>query len=103
LGGGLTLATLVWVLGSISGGHLNPAVTIAFLCTGKTNPLLAILYIAAQLVGAITGASLVTTFAPLETAGKLSVTKVHEEVGLLQAWGVETIITFILVLTVFRY
>lgn len=102
LGGGLTLATLVWVLGSISGGHLNPAVTIAFLFTGKTNPLLAFLYITAQLTGALSGAALLTSLAPLETAGKLSVTQIHPEITLAQAWGVETIITFILVLTVFR-
>ena len=56
LGGGLTLATLVWCLGSVSGGHFNPAVTIAFLFTGKLNPLLTLLYVASQLVGALTGA-----------------------------------------------
>lgn len=102
MGGGLTLATLVWALGSISGGHLNPAVTIAFLLTGKTNPLLAALYILSQLVGAIAGAALLIQIAPLETAGKLSLTQVHPDITLVQAWGVETIITFILVLTVFR-
>jgi len=57
LGGGLTLATLIWCLGNVSGGHFNPAVTISFLFTGKINPLLTILYVGAQLVGAITGAS----------------------------------------------
>ena len=58
LGGGLTLGTLVWCLGNVSGGHFNPAVTIAFLFTGKINPLLTLFYIGAQLVGAITGASI---------------------------------------------
>lgn len=57
LGGGLTLATLVWCLGNVSGGHFNPAVTIAFLFTGKINPLLTMLYVGSQLVGALTGAS----------------------------------------------
>lgn len=58
LGGGLTLGTLVWCLGNVSGGHFNPAVTIAFLFTGKINPLLTLFYVGAQLVGAITGASI---------------------------------------------
>jgi len=101
LGGGLTLASLVWVLGSISGGHLNPAVTIAFLFTGKTNPLLAVLYIFAQLLGAYAGAALLVSLAPVETAGKMSLTLVHADISLAQAWGVEAIITFILVITVF--
>jgi aquaporin-0 len=98
----LTLASLVWVLGSISGGHLNPAVTIAFLFTGKTNPLLAVLYIFAQLLGAYAGAALLVSLAPVETAGKMSLTLVHADISLAQAWGVEAIITFILVITVFR-
>lgn len=97
------MATLVWVLGSISGGHLNPAVTIAFLFTGKTSFLLAILYVVAQLVGALAGASLLTSLAPLETTGSLSVTQVHKDITLAQAWGVETIITFVLVITIFRH
>jgi hypothetical protein len=70
LGGGLTLATLVWGLGNISGGHLNPAVTIAFLFTGKINPLLTVMYVAAQLIGAITGASILNSVVPDYARGK---------------------------------
>jgi glycerol uptake facilitator-like aquaporin len=101
LGGGLTLASLVWVLGNVSGGHLNPAVTIAFLFTGKINPLLTVMYIGAQLVGALTGAFILNDVVPTEARGTLSVTAVHSSINLAQAFCVELIITFILVLTIF--
>src|SRR5690242_13205462 len=48
---GLTLAIMISALGSISGGHLNPAVTIAFLVTRRVTVPQAISYVVAQIVG----------------------------------------------------
>jgi len=44
------------VLGRISGGHLNPAVTLAFLRLGKIKSHLAVGYVFAQVAGAFAGA-----------------------------------------------
>lgn len=41
-----------------SGGHINPAVTVAFLTLGAIKPLRAIAYIVAQIAGAFVGAML---------------------------------------------
>lgn len=52
----LVLAVLVYVLGGTSGGHFNPAVTIALLGLRKILPRDAGIYIAVQLAGAVLGA-----------------------------------------------
>lgn len=53
--GGAT-AVVYSPLGQRSGGHLNPAVTLAFLRLGKMTRQSAASYIGAQLVGALAGA-----------------------------------------------
>ena len=50
---GLALAVVVSSLGAVSGGHFNPAVTLAVWVMGKIPPVRAGLYIAAQLVGGL--------------------------------------------------
>src|SRR5256886_16010607 len=49
---GLALAVLITIFAATSGGHINPAVTIGFLVTRRIAPLLGLLYIVVQLVGA---------------------------------------------------
>jgi aquaporin Z len=55
---GLVLLALVYVLGPISGCHVNPAVTIGALLTRRIEPLEGGLYIVAQFIGGILGALL---------------------------------------------
>ncbi|MCB0712648.1 MAG: aquaporin [Ignavibacteriae bacterium] len=49
---GLTIAVMVAAVGSVSGAHINPAVTFGFVVTGRMKPATAVLYWGAQLVGA---------------------------------------------------
>lgn len=49
----LTLMFLVYVLGGISGAHVNPAVTIGLWSIRKIQSMEVALYIASQLVGAV--------------------------------------------------
>ncbi|MBV8590635.1 MAG: aquaporin Z [Acetobacteraceae bacterium] len=55
---GLTVLTMAYAVGHISGGHFNPAVTIGLWACGRTKTGLVIPYIAAQVVGAIVAAAL---------------------------------------------
>ncbi len=45
---GLAISFLTGATGAISGGHLNPAVTLAFVVAGKETLMRAGLYVAAQ-------------------------------------------------------
>ncbi|QOY36518.1 MIP/aquaporin family protein [Anaerobacillus isosaccharinicus] len=56
---GLGVATAVYAVGGISGAHLNPAVTVGLALIGEFAWSLVPSYIAAQMVGAFIGATLV--------------------------------------------
>ena len=56
---GLSIATLVYAIAPISGGHINPAVTFAFVICGKMPIVTGIRYMVAQCLGAILGAAIV--------------------------------------------
>jgi aquaporin TIP len=58
LANGLAIGIMVTNLGHISGGHFNPAITLAFLATRRIAGALAAVYIASQLLGAIVAAGL---------------------------------------------
>jgi aquaporin Z len=50
---GLTLALIIWLSGSVSGGHVNPAVSIAFYLKDALTREELIGYILAQVAGGL--------------------------------------------------
>jgi len=54
---GLTVLTMAYAVGHISGGHFNPAVTIGLWSAGRCATSDGILYIIAQVIGAIAAAA----------------------------------------------
>ena len=69
---GLTVVTMAYAVGHISGGHFNPAVT-AGLCVGKRIPASHVLpYWVAQVVGAIVAASVLYVIASGQAGFDLS-------------------------------
>jgi aquaporin Z len=54
---GLTVLTMVYALGPVSGGHFNPAVTIGLWAGGRFDAKDVIPYFVAQVVGAILAAA----------------------------------------------
>jgi aquaporin Z len=65
----LGLLAAIFAVGHISGGHFNPAVTIAMVLDKRTLPMDAVGYIVAQAIGAIGAAAFV-----MVVAGQASVT-----------------------------
>lgn len=55
---GLTVLTMVYALGHISGCHLNPAVSVGLWIGGRFDKREVLPYIAAQVLGGIAGAAL---------------------------------------------
>lgn len=98
---GLTVGTVVQAICHVSGGHINPAVTLAFLVTKKCSFIRAVFYVSAQCLGAITGAAVLKALTPTKQQGSLGATTIHAHLNPIQGCIVEISITFILVFTVF--
>lgn len=60
---GLTLLTMVYAIGHISGCHLNPAVTIGLFAGGRCKAGDVVPYVVAQVAGAIVAAWILLTIA----------------------------------------
>jgi len=60
---GLTVVTMAYAVGHISGGHFNPAITIGALVAGRAKGSDVVPYIVAQLIGAVLAAWLLATIA----------------------------------------
>ena len=57
---GLTLLALVYMIGPVSGSHVNPAVTVGALLTGRIPLVEAVAYWIAQFVAGLAAACLVS-------------------------------------------
>ncbi|XP_026883166.2 aquaporin-1-like [Electrophorus electricus] len=96
---GLAIATLAQSLGHISGAHLNPAVTLGMLVSCQISALRAILYIAAQMLGAAVASGIVYGVQPSNVSA-LGINALNENITPSQGIGVELLATFQLVLCV---
>jgi len=56
---GLGLLAAIYAFGHVSGGHFNPAVTVAMVLDKRTSAMDAVGYIVAQIIGAIAAAAVI--------------------------------------------
>ncbi|XP_067825249.1 aquaporin FA-CHIP-like [Heptranchias perlo] len=101
LGFGLGVAAVSVFTQGVSGGQLNPAVSLALLLTLRISPLRALLYILMQGLGSIAACALLYALTPQDIRGELGLNKPSPGVTQSQALGVEIIVTFQLVMCVF--
>ncbi|MEX0684191.1 MAG: MIP family channel protein [Dehalococcoidia bacterium] len=100
---GLAIAVMVAATAGISGGHINPAVTFAAVVTGRMKAGPGVVYVAAQLIGAVIGALLLQLVLVDSIEGNLGAHAINDAAvdGTGAAVVVEIILTFVLVFTVF--
>ena len=103
IGIGLSISSIAIMIGHVSGGHLNPAVSIGCIVGGRISILQGLMYVIAQLGGAIVGTAL--TYAcstpAARLANNLGQTKLAYGLAAEQGFGLELLFTFILVFHVF--
>lgn len=101
---GLTMLALVYAVGPLSGSHVNPAVTLGVLLSGKISPIGAILYWVAQFAGATVAAfalwALTRWGDVTDQTGALGTNGYGAHINLGGAAVLETVLTFLFVLVV---
>lgn len=102
---GLSIVAMAYIIGPISGCHINPAVSLAMLLTGKMNGRDFIAYVLAQIIGAIAGAAIILLIikssslpSAFGTNGFASASAIN--ISLIGALIVEVILTFVFVITI---
>ncbi len=100
---GLALAVMISATAAVSGGHLNPAVTIGLLAAKKINVTTAVQYVIAQCIGAIVAAALIKGCIPADVlnAVNLGVPALGPNVTPMMGVVTEAILTFFLVFVVY--
>lgn len=99
----VVLSVMVTATMTISGGHLNPAITVALLAVRRIDPVSAVAYIVTQLAAAVVAAYAVKLLLPpgAVRGALLGVPVIASSVTLGQAIGIEAVLTFFLVTAVF--
>lgn len=97
------LVAVAWTA-SLSGGHINPAVTLAFILTRNIKPVLGGAYIVAQLAGAAVGSLLLKLAMPdaIEDQTNLGLHALGEAIAKPEALLLEAMLTAFLVVVVFN-
>lgn len=99
---GLSVVAMAYTIGGISGCHINPAITLGMLMSGRMSGKDAALYMIFQVIGAILGSAILYTL--VSTGGYDGPTATGSnsfgDGEMLQAFIAEVVFTFIFVLVV---
>ena len=96
---GLSVLTMVYPIGKISGCHINPAITLGMLLSKKISGKDAGMYMIFQVIGAIIGSSILYILAK-DSGSTTTLTGANGYHDLVPAFVAETVFTFIFLLVV---
>ncbi len=94
---GLVIVAMAYSIGNISGCHINPAVSLAMLLSGKMKFVDFIGYVVSQVIGAIAGAAALAAFVGRESG--LGANGLYNG-NIWQSLLIEVILTFVFVLAI---
>jgi len=100
---GLSIVAMAYVIGNVSGCHINPAVSLAALIDGRIGVIEFIGYVVSQVLGAIGGAALLfamSEISGIDLTGGLGSNLAAGAGGIGGAMLIEIVLTFIFVLTI---
>jgi aquaporin Z len=104
---GLSLLAMAYTIGHVSGCHINPAVTLGFLLSGKISTVQAAYYWVAQFVGGIIGGLVIYAISKggdLDQTGVFAAngwgSKINSDFGFWSMLVVEIVFTALLVFVV---
>lgn len=98
---GLSLFVAITIVGHLSGGHINPAVTVAMLLSGRVSLIRSIFYIIAQCIGAATGTLAIKALLNEDFHNGLGHTSLADNITEIQGLGIEFFLGLVIVLTFF--
>jgi aquaporin Z len=100
---GVGMGIIVSMTMSISGGHINPAVTFGLWIADRIDGRRAGQYVLAQVLGAVSGAALVKAVLPRLAVGiaLVGTPRLASDVTFMQGVWIEALLTFFLVSAVF--
>ncbi|KAH8365163.1 hypothetical protein KR084_004444, partial [Drosophila pseudotakahashii] len=89
------------IVGHLSGGHVNPAVTAGMLVAGRISLIRAFFYVIFQCLGAIAGTAAVKILLDQDYHNGLGHTSLAPNISEMQGLGIEFFLGLLLVLVVF--
>jgi len=98
---GLAVMAIVSFTGHISGGNLNPAVSMGLLVGGNLSLLKFVVYVVSQCIGAVIGAAILYGVTPEAFRGSLGSNGLAEGVSPFGGMVMELLMTMVLVLVVY--
>jgi len=100
---GLSIVAMAYVIGNVSGCHINPAVSLSMLLDKRLSGADFAGYVVSQILGGIAGAALLRSLSlctGVDKTGGLGTNLVAGAGGTSGAFIVEVVLTFIFILTI---